>query len=129
MEYDEPVPQGFLVHSMEHGGVVLYYNCPDGCPDVLALFRELVEGQGSDPQCETVPEVENRIIIVPNPDMNVPIAATAWERLYRATCLDKESLQEFIGEHYGQGPEDLCGGGFDGSVRGWCNHDGPVHTP
>jgi len=28
-EYDAPVPWGFLLHSMEHGAVVLAYRCED----------------------------------------------------------------------------------------------------
>ena len=120
LEYEDPVPQGFLVHSMEHGAVVLYHNCPEGCPEVLDAFREIRDAQGQDPQCEGVGEVLNRIIITPRPEMDVPIAATAWERSYTATCLDIESLVEFVSRHYGQGPEDLCSGGFDGSQRTWC---------
>lgn len=120
LEYEDPVPQGFLVHSMEHGAVVLYHNCPDGCPEILNAFREIREAQGQDPQCEGVGEVLNRIIITPRPEMDVPIAATAWERSYTATCLDLESLRDFVTRNYGQGPEDLCSGGFDGSRRTWC---------
>ena len=119
-EYDEPVPQGYLVHSMEHGAVVLYHNCPDGCPEVLNAFREIREAWGLDPQCLGGDAVLNRIIIAPRPDMDVPIAATAWERSYSATCLDIDGLTDFVSRHYGQGPEDLCSGGFDGSLRTWC---------
>jgi hypothetical protein len=120
-EYESPVPQGFLVHSMEHGGVVLYYNCPDDCPGLVAALRSIKERFGPDDRCESVPDVLNRIIIAPNPDLDVPFAITAWERVYRATCLHEPSINDFMERHYGRGPEDLCGGGFDGEDRGWCN--------
>ena len=34
--YDYVVPDGYLVHSLEHGAVVFWYNCPGGCPDEVA---------------------------------------------------------------------------------------------
>ncbi len=116
--YTQPVPSGFLVHSMEHGAVVFNYDCPSGCPDVLAAFDAIMADHGIDPSCDGV---DARFIVAPDPDLDTPIAVTAWEHLYTATCLDEESLRAFVEAHYGQGPEDLCGRGFDGEARSdWC---------
>jgi len=120
-EYQSPVPEGFLVHSMEHGGVVMHYNCEGPCPELIQTLREIKESFGPDERCESVPDVLNRIIIAPNPSLDVPLAISAWERVYRATCLHQPSIDAFLEQHYGQGPEDLCGGGFDGEDRGWCS--------
>src|SRR6202042_881476 len=35
--YAAPIPEGFFVHNLEHGTIVLTYNCPSGCAaDVAA---------------------------------------------------------------------------------------------
>ena len=33
--YDEPQRYEHLIHNLEDGGVVVYYQCPDGCPDLV----------------------------------------------------------------------------------------------
>lgn len=116
--YDAPVPWGFLVHSLEHGAVVLAYNCPNGCPDVLAAF-ERIRAATSDPACRETADL-NRIIIVPDPDLDVPIAALAWEHAYLATCLDEPSLAAFVVAHYAHAPEELCVEGLSPADGVWC---------
>jgi len=103
---------------LEHGGVVFNYDCPEGCPEVLAAFDAAIAAHGVDPMCEGV---DARFIVAPDPTLDVPIAITAWEHVYVATCLDEESLIEFVEAHYGQGPEDLCARGLDGEERTWCD--------
>jgi hypothetical protein len=105
--YDAPVPWGFLVHSLEHGAVVLVHSCEaDACPEVLAAF-ERIHASTDDPLCRDHTN-GNRIITVFDPSIEVPIAAVAWGRVYRATCLDEPTLEEFVSEHYAQAPENLC---------------------
>lgn len=108
--YTSPVPWGFLVHSMEHGAVVLAYDCPDGCPEVVARFERFA-AELDDPVCRGMLR-PNRIIVVPAPDLEEPIAALAWEHLYTATCLDEASIQAFIDAHYAMAPEDFCFAGL-----------------
>ncbi len=116
--YSEPVPRGFLVHALEHGAVVFNYDCPSGCPEVIAAFEAAIAAHGVDPACEGV---DARFIIAPDPELELPIAITAWERVYVASCIDAESITEFVETHYAQGPEDLCARGFDGEAMGdWC---------
>jgi hypothetical protein len=122
LTYADPVPWGFLVHSMEHGAVVLAYNCPSGCPDVIASFESLIADHGADPSCESHPTSAARFVVMPDPGLpEGSIAAVAWEHAYVATCLDEPSLRAFVDGHYGMAPEDLCAAGFDGSSPGWCD--------
>ena len=103
--YDAPVPWGFLVHSLEHGAVVMAHDCADGCGDVLTAFDE-VAASIDDPVCRE--EDGPRVIVAPDPTLEWPIAVVAWEHVYLATCLDRPSLEAFVNEHYGMAPEDLC---------------------
>jgi len=116
--YDAPVPWGFLVHSMEHGAVVMAYGCGDSCPDVVAAMESMVAEFPDDPACTGGDP--HRLIVVPDPTLEVPIAAAAWGRVYRATCLDPSSLEEFVTLHYANSPENLCAPGRDDSATGWC---------
>jgi hypothetical protein len=107
--YPSPVPWGFLTHSLEHGAIVLAHNCENACPEVLALFETLRE-ETEDPLCRDHPN-GNRIIVVPDPELETPIAAVAWGHVYTATCLDEVSLRAFVTEHYAQAPENFCNAG------------------
>lgn len=111
-EYDHPVLDGYLVHSMEHGAVVLYYRCAmkDLCPDVAAALRAVRDQVATDPGCD--PSIRVRVILVPRPDLDVPVAATAWGFTYKAQCVDAPSLSAFIRDHYAHATEDFCAPGI-----------------
>jgi len=118
--YTAPVPWGFLVHDLEHGAVVLSYDPADtSIPDVAAKLQAFVDAYPADPVCMSQPW-KDRIIIVPQPTLDVPLAASAWGHVYTATCWDEASLKTFVDLYYAHGPEDLCAGGTDLSSTGWC---------
>lgn len=118
--YESPVPQGFLVHAMEHGAIVFQVGCGDDCGSLMETIDSLIAAHGEDPACSTN-GVDARFIVAPNPDLDeAAFAITAWEHVYLGTCVHEESMAAFVEEHYGQGPEDLCARGFDGEARTWC---------
>lgn len=113
-EYQNALPREVYVHDLEHGAVVLAYNCTTACPDVLDALRSVTAQSDSDSRCLQFPGgPERRIIITPDPKLNTPIAAAAWGATYTATCIDEPSLFAFIAEHYAKGPEDICNPGVD----------------
>jgi hypothetical protein len=111
--YPAPVPRGYYVHDLEHGAVVFLYNCDDGgCPDVVAALQAASDAIPDDPLCTVAHQgVRVRTVITPDPLIDVPVAAAAWGWVYKAQCLDPPSLRDFAVQHYGQGPEMLCGNG------------------
>ena len=138
-EFTEPVPRGFYVHDLEHGGIVFLYNCggdagtgtlsasgnasdsgddagdlssdPD-CAKIVEGFRAISASIPDDPLCTSLGEgVRVRTVITPDPLIAGHVAAAAWGWTYNATCLDLPSLEAFAKAHYGQGTEVLCNNG------------------
>ncbi|MBK8173225.1 MAG: DUF3105 domain-containing protein [Sandaracinaceae bacterium] len=120
--YDAPVPHGFLVHSMEHGAVILYHQClASECPELVAAMRAIPDAVEADPACSATLS-RNRIIVVPDPTLDVPVAVSAWGHSYRATCFDEASIRAFITAHYAMATENFCAPGQNRTADGgtWC---------
>jgi hypothetical protein len=109
-EFSSPVKPGYLVHCEEHGGVLLLYKC-DGaaCAPIQEGLRKIRDAIPADPACD--PKIRARIVIAPDPKLDVPVAAAAWGWTYKAQCVDAPTLEEFVKTHYNQGTEDTCAAG------------------
>lgn len=106
--FDTPIPKGNLVHNMEHGWVIIWYNCQAGptplsdadCQAMRAQLSQVVQ-----PAVSSGTEV----IMVPYPPMTHHIALTAWQFLDVFDEFDKQRVLTFISTfvcHYD--PEDTC---------------------
>lgn len=84
-----PVPLELQVHNLEHGGVVLQYNCPQDCPELAARLAEVASSY------ETT-------IVAPYPLMARRIALTAWGRIDTFEDFDAERITRFIEAYVGQ---------------------------
>jgi hypothetical protein len=109
--YDFPVPEGFLVHSMEHGAVVFWYNCPSGCDQEVAAAKAMIDALPPDDACIGCP-TSKRVILTPNPDLTVRWAASAWGVTLGSDCFDPTEYARFYEEHFGQGREQECAAGL-----------------
>jgi hypothetical protein len=110
--YNVPVPREMYVHNMEHGGVLLLHHCEGACPDVLEALDDARMVATGDPKCLQVPGgPTERVIVTPDPELDVPLAAAAWGATYRATCIDPVSLRDFVKKRYDKGPESTCAQG------------------
>jgi hypothetical protein len=107
--YDVPVPWGNLVHGLEHGAVVIVYNCgAAGCPDEVARAQTFVDSLPLDaPGCPTT----RRVILAPDPTLPVRWGASAWTWTLQADCFDETAFRQFHTEHYDQAPESICSPG------------------
>lgn len=110
--HSTPLDAREYVHNLEHGAVVLLYNCAltDHCPEIVRAMNEVISAVGPDPLCADN-DTPARVVIAPAPDLDVPIAAASWGWTYRSTCLDAASLTAFAKAHYGQGREANCAEG------------------
>lgn len=105
--YAFAVPRGFWVHDLEHGGVVYTYNCPDGCAEDVAQVQALIDALPED--CGG----ERRIVLTPDPLLDVRWGISAWGHTLRADCVDEARFRNFYLSHFGHAPEQICSGGTD----------------
>lgn len=93
--FDTPQADEFLVHNLEHGGIVINYNCPDGCPDVVQQLKDFMTSYKS------------KVILAPRPDPTVPwrITMTAWRWLDGFNDVDVARMKAFVDAHKDKGPE------------------------
>lgn len=117
--YDTPIERGFAVHSMEHGAVVISYNCDD-CEAEVEAARALIDELGPDPVCCSAAGCVNpvtRLILMPDPELDVRFAAASWGFTLKASCFEPEVFRAFVDAHRGRAPEaGVCADGADVSV-------------
>jgi hypothetical protein len=106
--YTKTFRPGFWVHNLEHGAVVIGYNCPAGCAEDVAAAQGFIDSLPND--CVAPPR---RIIFLPNPELDKKFAASAWGFTLKADCFDRPSFAQFVADHYGHGREAVCGDGLD----------------
>jgi hypothetical protein len=108
--YDEAIPRGFWVHSLEHGAVVIAYSCDD-CEDEVEAAKALMDELPVDPLCSGA--VERRVVLTPDPRLDTRWAASAWGFTLTSDCFESEVFRAFATAHYAVGPEDFCTAGLD----------------
>jgi len=87
--HDEPIPNELQVHNLEDGGVIVNYDCPEGCPDLVAQMEEVVE------------HYDEGVILAPYPGMDTRIALTAWQRIDQFEGFDAERIERFVHAYRG----------------------------
>lgn len=108
--YDFPLSAGYLVHDLEHGAVVFWYDCPEGCEDDVASVQALIDALPEDPLCAGT-GASRRAILVPYPALGTRWGVSAWGHALSADCVDEAAFTDFYTRHYAQGPEQLCNAG------------------
>lgn len=84
--YDEEIQDEILVHNLEHGGIGIHYNCPEGCSE---LVKQLVDSS----------RLGRKVILSPYSGMESRIALTAWNYLDTFEEYDEPRIREFIAAH------------------------------
>ena len=99
--YDENVyeyPEGYLVHNLEHGYIIFWYNC--------SLLSDS-ECQVLTSQIENVMQAEDnyKVIAYPWETTDTPLVLTSWGRLMRFDSFDEEAVLDFIHRNRNKAPE------------------------
>jgi len=101
-------PQERLLHNLEHGGIVIWYQPGQLDANGIAALTAYVQSQ--------VATERFKVIISPwgGADFGHPIAVTAWRWLLYLDTADIDSVRSFLGAHYGRAPESNGGPGRPG---------------
>lgn len=99
--YDENIytyPAGYLVHNLEHGYVIFWYNCDivseSECSDLKLQIRTVMDELGG-----------RKLIAYPWPSLDVPVAVTSWTRLQKFETFDPEQAKAFYRANLNRAPE------------------------
>ena len=99
--YDENIytyPAGYLVHNLEHGYVIFWYNCDivseAECADLKTQIRTVMDELGG-----------TKLIAYPWPSLEVPVAVTSWTRLQKFVAFDPEQAKAFYHANFNRAPE------------------------
>lgn len=133
--YDQPKEDGYLIHSLEHGYIIMSYNCEAHPSQSFRLVSEALahtEEDEASPSAESTNSAkvsggdweleeckdlvdklraifkkkgEDRLIVVPHPGLDARIALTAWTRIDKLNDFDEARINKFIDAHRNHGPE------------------------
>ncbi len=92
--YTTSPTDGHLVHSLEHGAVILWYN-----PKKLSSV-----------QIDQLKAIYNKApgdkdIMVARTSMDVPVALTSWGRILTLKTIDEKTIDAFFSTNVDRGPE------------------------
>jgi hypothetical protein len=93
------------VHNLEHGGIVLLYNCPSGCDDLVKQLTTYVNSiVPADPKYG-----EYKIVMSPyGLGMGTHrVAVLAWDRIEFLEGYNQAKITEFYEARVDQGPEPV----------------------
>lgn len=94
------------VHNLEHGGIVILYNCPSGCDDLQQKLKTYVN--------DIVPAEptfgEYKVVLSPYSQGmgSHQVAVLAWDWIEFLDGYDQAKITEFYEAHVDQGPERIA---------------------
>jgi hypothetical protein len=106
--YRTEVPEGYWVHSLQHGYVVVLLKCADGCPDTYRQLTNLYNGGLPASRSGNVKLV---VTVTPyghpfsDPGKDAPITLLAWDREEMLQQFDRDRIVAFYRAYVDKGPE------------------------
>jgi len=124
---DNIIPQNWI-HNLEHGGIVILYNCARSACDSTSLdqLRQLAVNFPASPRCKVAGGLTSPVIARFD-TMKANYAAVLWDRvLYQDTLNTAEILEYFKNEAELANPEKQCD---PNASPGASNAPGASQTP
>jgi len=91
-------PEGYLVHNLEHGYVIFWYNC--------AMLDEAGCTQLKDDIQQVMDEFDGfKVIAFPWKSLDVPLVMTSWGRLQRFENFNLSQARAFVKANRNRAPE------------------------
>jgi hypothetical protein len=93
--------EGYLVHNLEHGYVIYWYNCQAdsriNCADLKASIRRVMQKSG-----------QPKLIAFPWPSLDTPLALTTWGKLLKMSKINEAQMLKFTEDNYNKAPEPMA---------------------
>ena len=91
-------PAGYLVHNLEHGYIIFWYNCASlnesACAELKSQIKAVMDG------------VNNvKVIAYPWDAIDVPVVMTSWGRLQKMETFDAAQARAFYKTNLNRSPE------------------------
>ncbi len=109
--HSQPIPRELQVHNLEDGGVLIQYNCPKPCPELVTqlenifkTYRQKANEEIPEHVRQKNPYLRSRyhhLVLAPYPDMAAKIALTAWQRIDKLDKYDEQRIISFIEAYVG----------------------------
>ncbi len=90
---DKEVPDELVLHSMEHGAVVVWYKADLPTDQIEKIKNAFNSASG-------------KKIMLPRVNIDVPVALTSWGRLFKLQTIDEVKIKEFIDTNNDRAPEN-----------------------
>ena len=90
--YDKAPADGNIVHSLEHGAVILWYKADLSKNDVEKLKKIFNQTSGKG-------------IMTPRKNLDAPIALTSWGRILKLQKIDEKQIKNFFETNRDRAPE------------------------
>ena len=91
-------PAGYLVHNLEHGYVIYWYNCTSLSENACSELKSQIEA--------VMNEVNNvKVIAYPWDSIDIPVVMTSWERLQKMETFDATQAHAFYKTNLNHSPE------------------------
>jgi hypothetical protein len=91
-------PEGYLVHNLEHGYIIFWYNCQSvSSADCTSLKKDI----------QTVMNENGNVKVIAFPwkSLDVPLVMTSWGRLERFKSPNLGLMRQFVTRNLNQSPE------------------------
>ena len=88
-----PLPAYIQVHLLEHGNILIQYNCT--CPDTVSKLQSIA--RSFDTYSPSIGLEEGKgVVVAKNPTIPSLITLTAWTRLLTLNKADSDKIRKFI---------------------------------
>ena len=110
--YTQHIDPEHWVHNLEHGYIVVVYNCPQGCASDFQALRTWAAKQKPDPGLAALQQQNpsfvaySKVLVIPW-SFDHKFAVLSWDYYDPMDSLDTGELQRFYDNHVGQSPESI----------------------
>jgi hypothetical protein len=97
-EVQNEYPEGYLIHNLEHGYTIFWYNCDlldeAGCSKLKSDIKDVMN------------DLNNfKVIGFPRHSIGSPLVMTSWGRMLAMETLDADQARDFIRRNRNRAPE------------------------